>query len=182
MISLLLLASGAFAGDRLPDGWILAGSAVSDYRALTVDEPVHDGARAVRIESRTDKTDGFATVMQRLFPEDLRGERIRVTGWLKTEGAEGWAGVWARVDTAEKRAHAFDNMQDRALKGTVDWTRCEVVLDVTEEANNLSFGALLSGPGVLWLDEFSVEVVDDSVPVTDFKSTRARKPTNLDFE
>lgn len=71
-------------------------------------------------------------------------------------------------------------MEDRALRGTTDWTECVVVLDVGARASNIAFGVLLSGTGTVWIDRMKFEAVDDSVPVTSAARSRD-EPRNLDF-
>ena len=70
-----------------------------------------------------------------------------------------------RVDK-DKTAVAFDNMQNRPIKGTELWRVCDVVLDVPQDATGISFGILLSGTGEVWMNHVTFEVVGDSVPVT----------------
>jgi hypothetical protein len=81
---------------------------------------------------------------------------------------------------------AFDNMQDRPITGTKDWTRYEVVVDVAPEATDIAFGALLSGSGHLWIDDLAFEIVGPKVPTTGLGGTapgETPKPAaNLDFE
>ncbi len=69
---------------------------------------------------------------------------------------------------------AFDNMYDcggnnRSIKGTTDWKKYEVVVDVPANSGNIYYGALLSAGGTLWLDDLKIEVVDQSVPITGCK-------------
>ena len=40
------------------------------------------------------------------------------------------------------RDGSFDNMQDRSIRGTTDWTRYDVVLNVPENAAMMKFGFL----------------------------------------
>jgi C-terminal processing protease CtpA/Prc len=61
---------------------------------------------------------------------------------------------------------ALDNMMNRALRGTMDWTKVSIVLDVPTDADGLSFGLLLSGPGESWIDDASVEIVGSDVSAT----------------
>lgn len=63
----------------------------------------------------------------------------------------------------------------RQIKGTTDWTRYEIVLDVAQEATALSFGILTVG-GTVWLDDVAFEVVDASVPTTDMIGGAAGSP------
>jgi hypothetical protein len=62
---------------------------------------------------------------------------------------------------------AFDNMQNRALRGTSSYQWFSVVLDVPPEAERISFGVLLHGPGALFIHELRFEPVDASTPSTD---------------
>jgi hypothetical protein len=41
----------------------------------------------------------------------------------------------------------LDNLQDRPLRGTTDWTEAANVLDVGEDAASVHFGVLLAGAG-----------------------------------
>ena len=51
-----------------------------------------------------------------------------------------------RLD-GDKHLLGFDNMDDRAVKGTTDWKQFEFVLDVPTGAVNVLFGNLISGKG-----------------------------------
>lgn len=86
-----------------------------------------------------------------------------------------------RVDRAGKPL-AFDNMMNRAFRGTAEWRECSIVLDVPEEADTILFGMGLSGPGTLWMDDVSFQEVGSDVPVTDLMQRPASAgPQNLDF-
>ena len=61
---------------------------------------------------------------------------------------------------------AFDNMMNRAVRGTTDWTQTSIVLDVPAEAEGIMFGLILSGSGEAWIDDASLEVVGTDVATT----------------
>ena len=46
------------------------------------------------------------------------GKRLRFSGSMKAEDVKGWAGFWMRLDAETRRCVGFDNMQERAVKGT----------------------------------------------------------------
>ena len=50
-------------------------------------------------------------------------------------------------------------MEDRAIRGTSDWTRYEVILPVFEDSQMIVFGVLLCGTGQLWLRDIHIDVV-----------------------
>ncbi|CAG8564057.1 13483_t:CDS:2, partial [Racocetra persica] len=49
---------------------------------------------------------------------------------------------------------------------TGDWTKCESVLDVTQDTVNLVFGVLLHGTGQVWFNQFEFNVVSLSNQTT----------------
>jgi hypothetical protein len=72
-------------------------------------------------------------------------------------------------------------MSARPIKGTQPWTRHELVLEAPTHASVIAFGILLHGKGAAWLDDVTLERVDESVPTTHTEYL-ATTPANLDFE
>ncbi len=99
------------------------------------------------------------------------GKRVEYSGFLKTDNVRGgWAGLWMRVDGPERERLGFDNMRDRGVKGTTDWTPFRIVLDVPESATQICFGCLLIGKGIVWVDELSITSIGpigQGIPTTD---------------
>ncbi len=69
-------------------------------------------------------------------------------------------------------------MVNRPIRGTTNWTKCEIIMDVPENAGNISYGALLHGSGQIWFDNLVFETVKPA-PVIE---ARLKEPTNLNFE
>jgi hypothetical protein len=172
----------ALAAGDLPAGWIKAGGSPNDYE-MGVDTSTRHGGRASAFVKFTAKeVHTFGTLMQTSGPGEYLGKRVRLSGYVKSEKIDnGWAGLWLRVDGPSTQPLAFDNMQGRPLKGTTDWKRVEIVLDVPSNAVNLAFGVLLAGDGEVWMDDLKFEVVSRDVPVTNI-ATGQKGPSNLDFE
>lgn len=115
--------------------------------------------------------------MQSFKPGKFSGKRVRLSGWIKADKVSDWAGLWMRVDGGSQEPLAFDNMGNRPIKETKDWTRYEVVLDVDSKATNVAFGVLLAGTGSVWLDDLRFDIVDKSTPTTDLSaSPEANEP------
>jgi hypothetical protein len=188
MTLLLAAAVTLLSFDKAKD-WMIAGSHPKSYD-MGIDKGAgKDGNNAATIRSTAKKIHGFGTLMQICQAKGFHGKRIKMSGMVKTENVEGWAGLWLRVDQKDSdEILGFDNMKDgktdRAIIGTTDWTRYEIVLDVPANASNLAYGALLSGTGQVWFDEIRFEEVDPSVPVTGREDSVniPREPVNLDFE
>ncbi|MGH7881659.1 MAG: hypothetical protein ACREN8_01965 [Candidatus Dormibacteraceae bacterium] len=56
-----------------------------------------------------------------------------------------------------------------------------MVLEVSEKASGISFGALLSGHGDGWIADTKFETVGADVPTTDQSNLLPEEPVNLDF-
>jgi hypothetical protein len=104
--------------------------------------------------------------MQMCKANEYLGKRVRLSAYVKSKDIADWAGVWFRVDDPQVKPLAFDNMQNRPIKGTSDWKKYEIVLDIPQEAVNLAFGILLQGKGQAWIDDIKFESVTKDVPVT----------------
>jgi hypothetical protein len=131
----------------------------------------------------------FGTLMQMFDASEYLGKRVRLSASVKAEGIASWAGLWMRVDGApapgaQPRVLAFDNMQNRPIKGTSGWTPYSIVLDVPSEARAVAFGILLSGPGGAWMDDLRLEAVGTDVPLTGMvpSASEPSKKPNLSFE
>lgn len=180
-IAALLLAGATLVSYDLPKGWFKAGSDPDKYE-MGIDKGAGvSGGNAAIIKSNSKKIKGFGTLMQNSQPGKYLGKKVRMTGYLKSEDIEGSGGLWFRVDGKEAgKSLSFDNMYDRAVKGTTAWKKYEIVLDVPEEATNLAYGALLVGTGTLWFDDIQFEIVSSSEKSTGH--IKPETPTNLQFD
>jgi RNA polymerase sigma factor (sigma-70 family) len=160
--------------------WFMAGSHPRDYEYDVLRDEVFESKRVVALRCIAERPGGFGTLMQQCAPNDFIGHRVRFSGALRSRNVDDWTGLWFRVDGGSGRTLAFDNMQDRCVRGTTDWSRYDVVLDVVDDATQLAYGVLLSGTGEVAVADFHLERVGTDVPPTDQRHRLAR-PSNLDF-
>jgi hypothetical protein len=121
--------------------------------------------------------------MQSFVPENYLGKKIKLTCYIKSVDVKKWAGMWMRVDGSNRKTLGFDNMQDRPIKGTTNWTQYEIILKVPKEAINVSYGVLTSGTGEVYIDDFEFKIVSDDYKNTGHQgSIKLKEPTNVDFE
>ena len=193
-VAALALMSFGMAGNSdaagsltVPEGWIKAGTAPENYEMGVDPSAKKDGKNVAVIQSVEAFQSGvgkFGTLMQMCLPGQYAGKRVKMTADIKSENVTGWAGMWFRVDAKNSRnSLAFDNMQDRPIKGTTGWKQCQIVLDVPADAGKLAYGVLLDGEGKVWFGNVSFEIVGDSVPLTgmDMNPNIPESPENLDF-
>jgi hypothetical protein len=148
-----------------PEGWFVSGSAAAQFLATTDPRVAHSGRASARLVAIRPNVDGAGTLMQSIAADAYRGQRVRLSAFVRTERVSGWTGLWMRVDRPAGRV-AFDNMQGRAIHGTTDWAKHEIVLDVADDAVAIRFGLLQDGPGASHIDDVALEIVDAVVPVT----------------
>lgn len=178
-LGLALLAGHAQAGD-LPKGWFRAGSTPNAYDMGVQVGDRHPGDRNAFIRSQP-KEGGFGTLMQTIDASAYHGKRMRLSGYLRARDATS-AAMWMRLDGSGPRVVGFDNMSDRSLRGTTDWKRCDIVLDVPDSAKTIAFGFLLEGKGEVLADDFHLEEVGKDVAVTGkTEQSLPAAPVNLDF-
>ena len=81
----------------------MAGSHPDEYEMIVDQATKHGGAASATIRCKEDNpSNGFGTLMQTFKAEKYRGKRLRLTGYVKSEGVADWAGLWVRVDGMEK--------------------------------------------------------------------------------
>ena len=184
--STLILVSLSLLSFDLPKSWFIAGSEPKKYE-MGIDKGAgHNGKNAATILSKDKKINGFGTLMQDCLPDNYLGKRIRMSGFIKSKDVDDKAGLWLRVDQSNSNNPlSFDNMLDRPIKGTTEWKKYEIVLDVPVNAINIAYGALLVGTGQIWFDDITFEIVDNSVTTTGRGKENlmpSKEPINLDFE
>jgi hypothetical protein len=191
--SMLLLTPASYSENGLPNGWFRAGSRPENY-GMSLDRTVlHSGAASAQIKFIGRTNEGFGTLMQLFKADDYRGKRVRMSAWMKTEKADS-AQLWMRLD-GRSLMLGVDNMNPRRVKGTRDWKKYEIILDVPADTVNIAFGAFGAGRGRAWVDDFAFEAVDKNVRTTNLLSgpqpsslTNTRptgvptQPANLGFE
>jgi hypothetical protein len=170
----------------VPEGWLMAGSAPTYYESAVDSQTVYNGrpsAYLKRISQTETKSGEFGTLMQHFSAKQYNGQRVRFSAYVKSDGVEGWAGLWMRVDkesNAGPRMVSFDNMSDRPINGTSGWQFYDIVLDVPEGSTLIALGILVHGKGTVWLNSANLEIVPKSVPLTGNRPHD--RPVNLNFD
>ena len=176
---------------NLPEGWFRAGSLPESYEMGVEAGAGQNSENAATIKSIDKKINGFGTLMQNCRPDQFLGKRVRMSGYVKSlnvdpDSQRDWAGLWIRVDKkGTDEPLSFDNMSDRPIKGTTEWQKYELVVDVPLHAINIAYGALLAGTGQIWFDNLNFEIVDHTVPTTSKGNEHnppLPEPSNLNFE
>lgn len=174
-------------------GWFLSGSAAEKYVAFVDNSVAHEGSASGGLAAQTNvEGNEFGALMQLVDARPHIGTRVRLSAHLRTAGVTTGAALWMRVDGVDGEVLSFDNMSRRGLiRGDQPWSMVEVVLDVPSESKVISFGVLLKGEGMVWVDSVSLNPVLRHIATTGF-DVEKRLPavlgdlphalSNLDFE
>ncbi|MGM9482457.1 hypothetical protein ACS5PN_14800 [Roseateles sp. NT4] len=173
------LATALAVTPELPAGWLQTGDAKT-CRGQVLPASGGPSAKAFTLSCKAG-TEGYSTLMQQISGADYAGKRVRLSARLHGEQLEAWGGLWMRADSGQRAGTAFDNMNDRPLRGSFGWQTAQVVLDIPADATALSFGFLLNGAGQLQATQFAIDVVASDVPTTGQSGAPVlpRQPSNL---
>lgn len=152
-----------------PTGWNLSGPQHQSYLTRLDSDNPFQGKPSHLLASAEKVQAGFGMLMQMFKGAACHGKRVRLSAWVKSENVRNRAGLWMNVLgklNGQAESTAFDNMENRPIKGTSDWRKVDVVLDVASETQSISLGLLLKGEGKVWMAEPTLEIVDQSIPAT----------------
>lgn len=148
-------------------GWVLTGSNPGAYEVRCQDPAQGCIIPLLRTRFNAGSPLGTGSLTHSETAGPWQGHKVVVRAELKAGSIGGWGALWMRVDGPDDAPLAFDNMQNRPLRGTsaFDWYR--VVLDVPPEAVRITFGVMLHGPGAIFIRELQFEEADPDEPSTD---------------
>jgi len=160
-----------------PIGWGMTAN--SQYIGQLDSSIVRDGKYAVSL-THLEGEGGFGSIYMTI-PYSYPGKKITLTGYLKTENvSNGYAGLWMRIDPKI----AFDNMDKQQIRGTNDWTKYEITLDLDPaKTRAITFGSLLTGKGKMWIDNLHIQIDGkDIATIEPISPTRAPAEEDHEFD
>lgn len=166
---------------NLPDNWFKWGT--QDFILKTDSTEKHSGNVSVRIEPSGTKTEGSFGCIAYSIPAIYTGNQIELKAYMKLQNvADGQIGLMLRID-GENGGLVFDNLQREDIHGTSDWTLYSVKLPLPEEAKTIYIGALLTGNGKMWVDDFQLLIDGEDISKAKPKKTeelKAQKDNEFD--
>ena len=147
--------------------WAMTGTRIEAYE-IRCDAIFTDCEIPIlRTRSFSSEPFGMGSITHTESALPWRNQRLEVSAELKAGGIDGWAGVWMRIDDANGKVLAFDNMQNRPVRGTTAFSWYSVVLDVPADAARVTFGVFLHGPGAVFVRELNFQSIGGSKVSTD---------------
>lgn len=146
-----------------PHGWSTVQHAGPESYRFSLDgaQP-KSGRQSLRIENVGPEP--FGTVYQSIDATPYRGKTLRFAAWLRTEGTTGnrfASGAGLHLQS-QRGASVRDTapMRRNAVHGSTGWTRYEVVLTVADDVDRVEVGLNLFGPGIAWIDDAALDVIE----------------------
>lgn len=98
---------------------------------------------------------GSGRLTQNFSGAGYRGRTVRLRAWLRVEagGAGDRGQVWLSVDHGNTQQVTVESAR---------WTSCEILGEVTDEAQSIQLGVLSTGKGRVWVDGFSFQAVPEA--------------------
>jgi hypothetical protein len=102
----------------------------------------------------------FGTIMQSFSAAPYRGKTVRFRAWLRVEAVkpDDCAQMRLAVDRENHKDGFIDNMDDRPVR-SAEWTRCDIVCRIDDDARFIEIGIMSIGRGRVWVDDVSFEVI-----------------------
>lgn len=140
-----------------------------------------EGKYSVSIEKK-DKTNIDYGVISYVIPARFKGNTIQLTAYIKTQSvANGYAGLWLRLEGEDRRVIRLNNMEKQGVTGTNDWKPYTITLEYDENIKQIYFGGLLVGDGKTWFDDFQLSI--DGKKIESLKpSVLAKAETDTEFD
>jgi RNA polymerase sigma factor (sigma-70 family) len=174
----------------VPKGWYARSDRSSSFETGRDSRVYHGGRSSGYFQFDERGTGALGVLTQTIQAQAFRRQRVRLSGWLKTTGS-GRTGLWIRVDGVDLSL-ALDNMDAQPVVGASDWRRYEVAVDVSAEANQISFGIWRRDGGRTWIDDLAIDSSKQTIsmtpppvspqPIAPPMRVAPELPSNLDFE
>lgn len=139
--------------EKLPDNWFVWGSGYD----LIIDTIVkHSGKNAILIQPQKERPANSFGSIAYMIPAIYEGKEIELKAYVKYSNVkDGPIGLCLRID-GSSGILKFDNMMQKDIRGTSDWTLYSVSLPLPSNAKTIYVGAILAGTGQLWVDDLEV--------------------------
>jgi len=166
------------APGKLPDGWVQWG--MPSYKIKIDSVTRHSGKYALLIEAPDSVEINHAGCVAYEIPAKYKGKYITVKAFIKTESNTQPIGLMLNLVNENGMTIRIDNMMRRGIMGATDWKEYSVSLPLLEEAKYIFIGAILTGPGKLWVDDFRVLI--DNKDLSKAKLRKEKYKATLDTE
>jgi hypothetical protein len=147
---------------KVPPGWFVpALTKDADYLAELRRTGCRSGVGCAIVLVPANAPRPLSDLMQSFGAGAYRGKIVRLRAWLRLEPSEAddHAQMWMSVDRERHRRGFYDMMDDRPVR-SAEWTKCEIVGKIDDDAVFIDIGVMSIGRGRVWVDDVSFEVLE----------------------
>ncbi|MBX3406776.1 MAG: hypothetical protein KF869_08425 [Phycisphaeraceae bacterium] len=142
-----------------PRFWVRAQVAAPGLEMRRVTEGARRGNAALLINNPQRLPDEATNNWAQSVPYDLAGRIVRVSGWVRTENAQG---AYICVQGWADAAHMPSFGSTEVIKGTQEWKRVQSKpVRLSPNVTMVTVRAALTGTGKAWFDDIMLELADD---------------------
>ena len=142
-----------------PRSWVRAQVAAPGLEMRRVTEGARNGNAALLINNPQRLPDEATNNWAQSVPYDLSGRIVRVSGWVRTENAQG---AYICVQGWADLAHMSSFGSTEVTKGTQEWKRVQSrPVRLSANVTMVTVRAALTGTGKAWFDDITLELADD---------------------
>ena len=155
-----------FGPSRVPANWSFLTAQPKIYRTGYDKVANSQTPTSLVIRSLNSSAEGFAGLSQKCDATPYRGQRVRISVWIKTDGVNGSAYFFFVVNDQEgaRLACGADG-----VGGSRYWRQYAAVVDVPEEAATLFYCMTLNGAGKAWFNDLQIDVVPNTVKLNQWQ-------------
>lgn len=170
-----------YGPSRVPANWSFATPNPKIYRTGYDKVAGSQTPRSLVIRSLNSSAKGDAGLSQKCDATPYRGQRVRISVWIKTDGVNGADALYVVV---KDQAGIMLAQGGYFVNGSRYWRQYAAVVDVPEDAASLFYGMTLHGAGKAWFNDLQINVVPNTVKlqqwqVPDFSAVPKFKPGSL---
>ncbi|HEX8228700.1 MAG TPA: hypothetical protein VF826_05225 [Chloroflexia bacterium] len=149
-------------------GWLVDGNYPPGFEIGLDDKDAYGGTASAYIKSTSNlSSDSDAASLEQWFdPSQFRNQRIRVTGYMRSNNISKNVLLRVGVKSGNGKAANVAEIPTGVVHGRQTWQPYSLVVDVPRDSLYISVSMLLEGQGEVWFDDLKVEIVDRSVPLT----------------
>lgn len=149
----------------LPTLWTLTDQDKENgYYAEATNEKPHSGKYCLKLEFKSDTLSGenvSGTAVQSFDASPYIGKKVRFTAYIRAEiNGPGRAGFYVSERTFQNQyPFVHTNEDDPIVFNT--WEKYTVDYTVSANAYSINIGLFLMGKGKAWIDDISVDIIDE---------------------
>ena len=153
--------------------WIVLGKNPADYETTRDSTMKWHGVPAYHCTAKSPNAKNDINIAQYFSASSYIGKKVRVTAWIKTSGIRSFEYFVVTISYSDGKTYGkYSHYISKKLQQTKDWTKYEIVVYIPENSLGLEYFLDVSNRGEVWINDPTVEIVDNNTPTTDKKEKK----------